>query len=189
MIEQDDGLTARERAFLANNPDAERTSYGVDQPQHQAAPDHVERPEDRNLRGVGGWLLAFVILLVIGSLNRLARTSIDIDTIEQENTVYAQSLEWESLKNSIWIVGALDLTISIVAAFLLCRIFAPLSVRFAIFCLWMLGPVKTLIMLRMGEMPGDLTGLALASSIIPAIWTVYLLRSQRVKLTYYRPEL
>jgi hypothetical protein len=187
MSEQDDGLTPRERAFLSNNPDVERTSYNTEKPPGETVSNHYELVEDRNLGGVGGWLLAFIVLLVLGSVNRLARTSIDLETIERENAVYAQSLEWDSLKNIIWIVSAIDLAICAVAAFLLCRVFSPLSVRFAIFCLWLLGPAKTVIMLRLGEMPGDLTELILLSSVIPAIWTTYLLRSRRVESTYYRP--
>jgi hypothetical protein len=184
MSEKDTGLTPRERAFLADNPDTEYVQLDNSKSGEIATSVKDQRVPDEQLKGVGGWLLVLVVLFFVGSLYRLGGTVTEIDATEADNMGLAGSAAWEALKTKVWILSAVDIVVSVAAAFFLLLKRSRISVHLAIASLWFLGPAKTVIMLRLVETPEELIGMVMLSSAIPAIWTAYLIRSRRVYLTY-----
>ena len=144
--------------------------------------------------GLKGWLMLFWISLVF--INPLyAVTSLNTDILSMEANL--PGLEnvpvWGNLKAYCWIHTICSVAILWAAGFYLCRRYEWRSVQISILAIWLAGPVS-IILTGFGfyMMFGSLFAMMgrllpeefLASLIYPAIWTLYLLKSERVQNTY-----
>ena len=149
----------------------------------------------KELKGVGGWLAFFIIALcVIGPMMAISSTFVAFQSFET-STPGAASLEsWQNYKQYTWVVIAFSITLRVIAGFMLASNFKRISVRFTIAVLWItpliaaIGSYIVALVTFGAEAASDNTdsiidmakGLAAA-----AVWTAYLLKSVRVKNTYY----
>jgi uncharacterized membrane-anchored protein YitT (DUF2179 family) len=144
---------------------------------------------DEVLKGVGGWLAILVVgLIFVVPIREL------IGLVGLFGSV--SSLPgWQLFK--IWTL-AMSLTvggISIGAGVALLTRHQPSTVTFAMVALWVVGPGGIIsLLLVMGTTLGraivdravpEMIGTVISVCITSVVWTAYLLRSRRVKNTYY----
>ena len=150
---------------------------------------------DDELKGVQGWLLAFVIIIALVSPGWAAvQTYIELHT---GLAVYADNPVLNSLRTVAWATVAFAFLVGWFVAYRLLAVHNWTSVHIAIAGIW-LGSVGTLVFQYLGAVyvvgvPSDL----LLSSAEPkdfirpiifgAVWTAYLLKSERVANTYRDP--
>ena len=151
---------------------------------------------DPDLRGDGGWLAFFLLTLGVFSPLFLAVTG--YQTLADPALPAAYGDVWPTLRNAEIALIAVMLLISWFACWRFLQVFNWMTVRIGIAALW-----AVLLLNTFGEplMVSMITGLdlgivvdavlgesALVEEIRPffysAIWTAYLLRSQRVRNTY-----
>jgi hypothetical protein len=148
---------------------------------------------DDELRGVKGWLLTFVIIMaVISPLAVIGLTIHDLYGDPLVQTAYGNL--WSSVESAHSIVTILA---SWFVAWRLVAVHNWLSVKIAIAGIWLIavGGVLTEILgvsLITGIGYGDLLGASASPGlfrplIFCAIWTAYLLKSERVANTYRDP--
>lgn len=152
-------------------------------------------PDEPYLKGVGGWLeLLIVGLIVVGPWLGFGRMTDEYASAEKQLPSLVTHAAWIQYKQLSWCVFALTAALSITAGYRLWKVHSIDSVRFAVPSLWLAGPggqvlyfVAAVMSLGMEPAPGMLSALVgsiVASTIAAAIWTAYLLRSQRVRNTY-----
>lgn len=135
----------------------------------------MDNDNDRQLRGIGGWLLFFLLTFAVFTPLRAAiealvgiRGSTDPDLV---------------LGTWIFLGAYLLFTWAVTAWFVLVR--KPSSVWLVIVVMWLeaLGGAALLIL----EGAAGLAALgAITAFVYPTIWTAYLLKSERVANTYRR---
>lgn len=151
------------------------------------------------LHGVGGWLGLLVLgMTVLGPFFGGTRLFGDFTAAESKAPQLVSFAPWLSYKTEIWVIFGITALISFCAGILLFR-FKPSSVRVAITSLWVAGPIGALadIVAANSAFASDVTSemsqamwpSVITAAIAAAIWTAYLLRSKRVKNTYYSDAL
>lgn len=152
---------------------------------------------DGELRGVGGWLLTFVIIMAVIS-PAVSALMVYVELYTGDAALLSDMPEITQLKLFTWTLFAVDAAIGWFAAYRLVVIHNWRSVQIAIACIW-IGSVGLLIVGFVGVM--QITGLpmgeVLAANgprgivqplIFSLIWTSYLLKSVRVANTYRGDE-
>lgn len=147
------------------------------------------------MRGVGGWLAFFVIALcVLGPSQLISSTVVGFSTLEASIPGASVLPAWQDYKLYTWIVIGLVIGLRLLAGGLLTNHFKPLSVRVAISVLWvtpLITSVGTLISAKAAfgaetpVSPVDTAYVFMANIVIAAVWTSYLVKSVRVRNTYY----
>lgn len=148
------------------------------------------------LRGVKGWLLTFVIILaVISPLAVIGLTIRDLYGDPLIQTAYGDL--WSSVESFEWAHSIVTILASWFVAWRLVAVHNWLSVKIAIAGIWLIavGGVLTELFgvsLITGVAFGDLFGASASPGlfrplIFCAIWTAYLLKSERVANTYRDP--
>jgi len=150
-----------------------------------------------NLKGVRGWL-GFLVLgfCVLGPLVSCGQLSNDFMSAESADPALTTVAEWVAFKSySHWALG-LALVISFSAGYRLWKIHNADSVRFAIGALWLIAPIAATgyyaaAYFAFGSsaaqtLTSELVLMILQGSLPALIWTMYLLRSRRVRNTYYQ---
>lgn len=149
----------------------------------------------KQLHGIGGWLGLLVVgLTILGPLlggSRISGAFTDAEFKTPQLTTFAP---WLSYKMDIWVIFGIVALISFCTGILLFRL-KPSSVRIAIVSLWIVGPGGAIadIVAANSVFRSDIASAmsqtmwpsVIASGIAAAIWTAYLVRSKRVKNTYY----
>lgn len=148
------------------------------------------------LKGVGGWLKLLIVgLCILGPLVSCGQNAEEIAKAEAENPSLMSSDSWEAFVTySNWAL-LLTLTITFSAGYRLWKIHAPQSVRFAILAMWIATPVSILLQMvaayfsvgtaALSSAGGEILSGVIRDWIVALVWTLYLLRSKRVKNTYY----
>ena len=146
--------------------------------------------------GVGGWLAFLVVgLAFLWPLLRASRMSSEFQAAERATPDLLQNAAWLNFKTASWALFSLCGIVSVAAGIALSSSFRPRSVSFAVAVLWIVGPIQQLasiallaiefgteaVMATLPELLGATTLTALGSGI----WTAYLMKSKRVRLTYY----
>ncbi|WP_186111626.1 DUF2569 family protein [Burkholderia gladioli] len=152
--------------------------------------------KDRNLKGVGGWL-AWVIFcfLFLSPLAGAGSVYKDLHEAEQQYPALLNLHTWTMYKTDTWIVWGACAAMSIYAGFLLLKRHNPHSVRFAIWSMWIVGPLSAIFnafVIGPQVMKIDIDasyaattlGSVTSTTVVCAIWTLYFLRSIRVGNTY-----
>lgn len=162
----DDGepqLTPLQREYLARNPEASLVGQSDDVPVQP-------------ISGVGGWLgLLTASLLAFGPLLNALRLK---DELEIASAGQTQSSVTAVVA---WSYFSFYATLSVFGGYRLARCFNPATIPIVLTCIWLPIVLDFGLTIFSGS-----TDAAIFRSILWAsIWTVYLLRSKRVKNTYY----
>ncbi|MEA3014418.1 MAG: hypothetical protein QOD42_2963 [Sphingomonadales bacterium] len=149
--------------------------------------------DDGELRGVGGWLATFVVILaVISPLFSIFQVYQALYADPVVAAGYAEA--WTTIQAFEWSLVAVCALAAWFAAYRLVSVHNWLSVKIAIFTIWAIAIGGTVAELAgVSWITGLSAGLILAEGgtglivrpiIFCLIWTTYLLRSERVANTY-----
>lgn len=153
---------------------------------------------DSNLRGVAGWLLLLVVgLLVLSPLTSLSAMSKDIGMTERLYPALQQNQKWADFVNIYQSLVVTGCVISVASGMALIFRQIPSTVVLVRIALWVIGPIFNIAinwvlpaLIFDTSMTGDEAGRAVAlltgSVFWCTVWTIYLTRSRRVKITYGR---
>ena len=148
-----------------------------------------------NIRGMGGWLLLLILYLglyipVTGAWS-LYREFI---VVPQKMPILEANPLWVQYRLMVWIVFGILCVLCFAAAYGLWRIKRPMTVQLAIGVLWLAGPFVPVMYAAIAAsifnmdfsqaLKPILIGI-FSRSVQSAIWTGYLVKSVRVKNTYY----
>lgn len=143
--------------------------------------------------GVGGWLLLLVVgLMFLGPLMGAGRLNSDIMAAESQYPNLKTLETWSTFKSATWWSYPLVGCLSFYAGLGLAKGRNHSVVRQAKFLLWIVGPAASIVMglfiplLVFGRLESnpELIGGLIASVLLAAIWTAYLSKSKRVRVTY-----
>ena len=151
----------------------------------------MEDGKATELRGVGGWLLLLIlILIVLRPIWTAFRNIQKWEGLKQTAGEYATTAEYGTLQAISWAGYGISAIIGIVAGLMLWKRHRRSTVKIAIGVFWLMGPVLGLIIYFVGLYAvgepaafADLKFLAVPV-ISAAVWTGYLLKSERVRNTY-----
>jgi hypothetical protein len=148
------------------------------------------------ISGVGGWLGFLVLRLMIlepivgfFGLSKFARNVIG------QSPQLAYYEQWQNYKQTALMIFVVSAAVSISSGYRLWKMHIPESVNFAIIALWLVGPLSAIlhfvtisIIFRGSDFSYNIAPFIieiLFSLIAAGIWMAYLMRSVRVKNTYY----
>lgn len=143
--------------------------------------------------GVGGWLLLLVCgLLFLGPLIGAGRINADFIAAEGQFPNLLTVQEWATFKKATWWTFLVVCCLSIYAGYGLLKRRERSAVTQAKAMLWIIGPVANMFMgvvlpgfiFGRFEVDAQVIGALLASAAVSLIWTLYLIKSERVKSTY-----
>lgn len=148
-------------------------------------------------KGVGGWLLLLIVVLAVYTpVMGFRNLYYDFIVSAQVLPVLESNPAWVQYRSAVWIVFGVLCLFCFAAGYALWRIHKPMTVHFAIGVIWLAGPF---VPVMYAAIAAAVFPLGFAQAIKPfypaiaatavqsAIWTGYLLKSVRVKNTYY-PE-
>ena len=153
--------------------------------------------------GIGGWLRFLILsLLLFGPIVAILRQGGRTIILETHYPEFIEYGPWIDFKIWAWIIMAGELILLFYAAKMLLTNRSFFAIREAIVCLWAAGPIGYILInfvalpACMGEdffyraaneLAAELIGGYIVNS---TIWTLYLLKSKRVKATYasYYPQ-
>ncbi len=162
-------LTPRQKAFLEANPDGLLS---------KDAPEASSNPE---LKGIGGWLQFLIIALIfLGPLLTGVLAYVDLQSARDADPSITPEA-WKLILISVWSFVVLYSALSIGTGLLLQKRFKRSTIPIAIGLIWLLGPI---INFGVAIIADEFDGSEGRSIIFSVVWTVYLLRSKRVKNTY-----
>lgn len=150
--------------------------------------------DETELRGVGGWLGFFVVVIAILSPLRLL-ISAYINLYADPQVALAYGPLWPRIQAAEWAIIGAALLVHAFIAWRLLKVHRWSSVRITIVLIWLLATGVTWIELVAVSMIAQLPLAALAEGIVVElarpfifclVWTAYLLRSKRVANTYPR---
>ena len=147
------------------------------------------------LEGIGGWLRFLIVsLMILSPLVIFGRYSGEIQAAETQFPHLINLPIWSQIKEISWILAIFQASILIGAGFLLWKTRLKSTPKRVILMLWLGGPVAlTLGMLAiayisnqpLAEVIGrEELGSIFGACISSFIWSIYLIRSNRVKNTY-----
>lgn len=175
-MEEEVGLTPRQKAFLEAHPEAEYDAAAA----------------GRNVSGVSGTLsLLAIILIVLGPILSIALTAYDHSEAARMYPEVTSSEIWTKIRFLEWIGVVIYCTISIYAGIILSKRLQKSTVYIVILCIWLSAPGLQIVELFFvhSMLPdgvnASITGGSLGRPTVFAVfWTIYLLVSKRVKNTY-----
>ncbi len=148
-----------------------------------------------DIRGIGGWLLLLILYLglyipVTGAWSLYREFII----VPQKMPILEANPLWVQYRLMVWIVFGILCVLCFAAAYGLWRIKRPMTVQLAIGVLWLAGPFVPVMYAAIAAsifnmdfsqaLKPFLIGI-FSTSVQSAIWTGYLVKSVRVKNTYY----
>ena len=150
---------------------------------------------DPALKGVGGWLLLLIVMLGLYTpLMGFRNLYYDFIVSARIFPVLESNPAWVQYRTAVWIIFAVLCLFCFAAGYALWRIHKPASVQFAIGVIWLVGPFVPVVYAATAAAIFNFgfsqaikpfyIGIA-ATAIQSAIWTGYLLKSVRVRNTYY----
>lgn len=147
--------------------------------------------------GVRGWLLVLVLYLFASPIPGFVASYYKMDFKESIYPGLSDELGWQLAIYGGYIILIAAATMKIVAGVRLAMKGGPEVVKFAIIALWLAGPSARLAdliwvaIVSRGGIPVDAVAAqfwgVLFSAAVAAAWTLYLVKSVRVKNTFYTP--
>lgn len=144
--------------------------------------------------GVGGWLALLVVgLIVFGPVFGGARIAAEIAQLENLRPDLITIAMYLNFKAATWWVFATISLISIVTGLRLYRSRKAAIIWQTILGLWIMGPLGAFVLTVIvpaatmgGRTPAapEVWGVLFSSAIAPLVWSIYLVKSKRVKYTY-----
>ena len=143
--------------------------------------------------GVGGWLLLLTLGLVfLGPLIGAGRINADFIAAEDQFPNLKTVDSWAALKRATWLTFLPISCLSVYAGYGLLKRREWSVVRRAQVTVWVIGPIASLLigLLLPIAIVGDVgagpefIGSFIASALTASLWTAYLSKSKRVKVTY-----
>lgn len=153
--------------------------------------------DDGELRGIGGWLAFFLVVIGVFSPLRVAGT-LWTNLYGDPSVAAAYGAAWPTLELAEWIIAGLTLAGCWFVVWRLYRVRNWTSVRIAIAGIWLLALgtifVEMVAVAWIAGIPLDQLGAGLVAELVRPIifclvWTAYLLKSVRVANTYDRDGL
>ena len=156
--------------------------------------DYSDQPE---LKGVGGWLLTFIVILsVISPIRILLETAKMLELDAQTEAQLGSS--WQIYSLFSWVLAAATLALAWFLAYRLARVHTRASVRLVVRGLWVLafGPLLLDLIVAWTLWPDVMaTGLdatyfvgIFQAAVFATIWSLYLTKSKRVENTFVDDE-
>ncbi len=152
-------------------------------------------PANTQLKGVGGWLLLLIFLLAFYTPVMEARNLYyEFIVAAQKMPVLESNPAWVRYRMMVWIVFGIMCALCFAAGYGLWKIHKPMSVQLAIGVIWLVGPFVPVIYSAMASAIFNMEFMQavkpfliviFSATIQSVIWTGYLLKSVRVKNTYY----
>lgn len=154
-----------------------------------------EVEKNLRLKGVGGWLLLLVILLMLVSpILTFGSTSGQFYSVEMKFPEMAQSSNWQTYKSIMWTATLGYISASFFAAYRLLKTHEASSVSLVIGFLW-IGKSTLIVtdffasiaLLNLDVsviFSPQVLGNVIQWIVIASLWTLYLKRSKRVRNTY-----
>lgn len=145
---------------------------------------------ENQLKGIGGWLLLLIIALTILSPGMNIAELAKVSAAELEHPELKSSELWNATQSAIVAGLALETVLKFAAGLMLWRHHRPISPKAAIAALWGAPVLATLVILALvptessGDISGGIITGVITSWIGALLWTLYLLKSKRVKITY-----
>lgn len=146
------------------------------------------------LKGVGGWLAFLVISMAVLSPVRTCFGYYRDIVLTEQNLNLSGNPVWETYTTIVLVLVVTACALFFLAAYRLYRQHVWRSVRFAIIAMWMACTGMDVIgmVLLYFIFGGEFVSMAWKSGmgevikglVYPAVWTLYLLKSQRVRNTY-----
>lgn len=149
-------------------------------------------------KGMGGWLLLLVMMLAVyvpytGFQRVYEGFVVPLRVLPQ----LALNPAWVKYRLAVCVLLAIICVLCLATAFALWRFQRPFSVRLAMLTFWLTGPFVLIVQAATASFVFDI-GFPQAikpfyadiacSCVLCTIWTGYLLKSPRVKNTYYVPK-
>lgn len=145
--------------------------------------------------GVHGWLAFLVIgLMILSPFLSGARLLEQMTSALENRPSLGGSAQWLSFQQATWSLYWITAALSFVTGYRLWKYHKPSSIRFALLSLWLLGPIADFAILITAyttleipftrAAPAQFWGSLIGSIFLSTAWTIYLLRSLRVKNTY-----
>jgi len=149
-------------------------------------------PDQSPISGVGGLLLVLIFILIIIPIRELSSLNTTFLALEMQYPAFKEIEGYNIYKTVSWWTYILTCFLNIYAGVGLVSGRKKQVVNRAIIILWVTGPFTYLFMevilpaLAFGKSELDIEGIGriLASALVAAIWTSYLLISKRVRATY-----
>ena len=144
------------------------------------------------LYGVKGWLLWMILgLCILGPLWALAQLMHSFQVHLGSEPEFIFNGTWRLYRTLAYGILCLSVCVRWTAGYLLLRVFKPSSVKFAIFTLWISSIGATLlnfgtsyILFNAISSKSALLSQIVQGSLMAGVWTMYLLKSDRVNATY-----
>lgn len=152
-------------------------------------------PENQQLKGVGGWLLILILMLafytpVTGGWSlykEFILAPLKMPLLESNPL-------WVQYRTIIWIIFGILCLLCFATGYALWKIHKPMTVQLAIGVIWLTGPFVPVISAAVASaifnmdfsqaVKPFLIGI-FSTAVQSAIWTGYLMKSVRVRNTYY----
>jgi hypothetical protein len=142
--------------------------------------------------GIGGWLAFLIVWMVV--LRPLAGIILlnQLKAASLENPAILENSNWLVNTSSFWIIFLIVAALSVYAGLRLWHEHSRAAVKMAIIALWIYSPVAAAdLLIARAYLEGAVTWANVATTAasnlaIATVWTLYLLRSRRVRNTYYQ---
>jgi hypothetical protein len=156
--------------------------------------EYSDQPE---LKGVGGWLLTFIIILSVISPIRILLETAKMLALDAQTEAQLGS-SWQTYSLFSWALAAATIAWAWFLAYRLARVHTPASVRLVVRGLWVLafGPILLDLIVAWLLWP-DLIAAGLdgtyfigffQAAVFATIWSLYLTKSKRVENTFVDDE-
>ena len=142
--------------------------------------------------GIGGWLVLLIIWMVV--LRPVAGVILlnQLRTASAENPAVLENSSWLINPSTFWVIFLMLAALSVYGGLRLLADRSPATVKTVIAILWIYSLVAAVdLLIARAFLEGRVTLLNVATTAasniaIATVWTLYLLRSRRVRNTYFR---
>ncbi|NJM49777.1 MAG: hypothetical protein HC843_01870 [Sphingomonadales bacterium] len=133
------------------------------------------------LRGVKGWLLFLVLVLIlIGPLLGALGVHSELEAVLAGQQALEGTEEWFDIQGAAWVAWGLGAILSVIAGLLLLIARKPWAVTAVITLLWLMGPILSIFIVWDSglEFDGSVSVAIVKTTASASLWTLYLMISK-----------